>query len=729
MRSIDSQSSKKEDYGHRTLPFSVSASAVLVVVALLAIASAVHAQTWNGGTGNWGTASNWTPNTVPNSSSAVVEIDGKPTVTSVVNVNGVFTVGTLTVDSGDTLNLGPSPGGNLTIDTKLNNAGSILLNTPNNQTLTINNSNMANSGSITIADAPPTSNVGNALIANGNVTLSGGGTISLAGTVNDPYYSRLDFRNAPAIEVATFINQNNTIQGSGVIAVNSVFTNDAAGVVNANKSGYQLIIYPTGSNSLVNMGTMEASNGGSLVIRGDTQQNVNNAGGTFQALNASQVILDNTVVTGGTLQTSGTGTIRLQVTALDNVTNTGSVVVELGAPNLSGEGSTLYDTITNSGSISIGSTGRLYSQGATLDGSGTVSLTDNAALLQGTLTNLNNTIQGFGTINQATLTNGSAGVIDANSSGNTLIIAPSSSSTGFTNNGLTRASNGGILSITNSGPTTNNGTFLATGGGTINIASGALTNYSSTTQTLTGGTYNVEANSTLSLGGGSIVTNDANVSLSGANSTFNEINALANNQGSFAISNGRNFTTAGALSNSGTVAIGSGTTLTVSGGNTFTQSSTGTLTGAGTLSAANSTIDGTVAPGDNGPGTLHVTGNFSLLSSAHLSFELGTPVVGPNDQIDVTGNLTLAGTLDVKALAGFGPGTYDLINYTGTLNNNGLSIGMFPAGYTGTIITTVPGQVDLLVTPAVVPEQGTWALMLGGIGVLAAFHRRRTRKI
>ena len=81
----------------------LSASAVLAP-----IAPAAQAQTWNGGAGDWGTASNWTPATVPNSSSAVVEIDGKPAVTSMVAVdpNEAYTVGMALNVSGNIVNSG-----------------------------------------------------------------------------------------------------------------------------------------------------------------------------------------------------------------------------------------------------------------------------------------------------------------------------------------------------------------------------------------------------------------------------------------------------------------------------------------------------------------------------------------------------------------------------------------------------------------------------------------------
>ena len=40
----------------------------------------------------------------------------------------------------------------------------------------------------------------------------------------------------------------------------------------------------------------------------------------------------------------------------------------------------------------------------------------------------------------------------------------------------------------------------------------------------------------------------------------------------------------------------------------------------------------------------------------------------------VNGNLTLDGTLNITAFPGFGVGTYQIIDYTGTLTDNTLTV-------------------------------------------------------
>ncbi|HKI69341.1 MAG TPA: hypothetical protein VKA67_07125, partial [Verrucomicrobiae bacterium] len=71
---------------------------------------------------------------------------------------------------------------------------------------------------------------------------------------------------------------------------------------------------------------------------------------------------------------------------------------------------------------------------------------------------------------------------------------------------------------------------------------------------------------------------------------------------------------------------------------------------------------------------------------------------GLSDTIIVDGNLNLGGTLNVTNLAGFGPGTYTLITCGGSLNGS-LTIGSTPPGYSYTVDTGTPGQVNLVVVP------------------------------
>jgi len=137
-----------------------------------------------------------------------------------------------------------------------------------------------------------------------------------------------------------------------------------------------------------------------------------------------------------------------------------------------------------------------------------------------------------------------------------------------------------------------------------------------------------------------------------------------------------------------------------------TIASGATLGGSGTIGGAVIIADGgRLAPG-NSPGTLTM-GPLTLNAGSVLDFELGEAnVVGGtfNDLINVNGDLVLDGVLNVTPSAGrtFGAGVYRLINYTGNLTDNGLELGLMPAGSNNYIQTSFANQVNLVNTQGLV---------------------------
>ncbi|QDU96827.1 hypothetical protein [Lignipirellula cremea] len=70
-----------------------------------------------------------------------------------------------------------------------------------------------------------------------------------------------------------------------------------------------------------------------------------------------------------------------------------------------------------------------------------------------------------------------------------------------------------------------------------------------------------------------------------------------------------------------------------------------------------------------------------------------------NDLLQVNGDLTLNGTVNIANAGGFDFGTYRLINYTGSLIDNGLDVGTLPAGFhlnEATIQTAINNQINLV---------------------------------
>ncbi|WP_158094230.1 autotransporter-associated beta strand repeat-containing protein [Erythrobacter donghaensis] len=156
--------------------------------------------------------------------------------------------------------------------------------------------------------------------------------------------------------------------------------------------------------------------------------------------------------------------------------------------------------------------------------------------------------------------------------------------------------------------------------------------------------------------------------------------------------------------------------LTVSGGDIVIDGTLGgnaaratfenaRLSGTGTFGGDVTLGNATLAPG-NSAGTFRIGGDLVLSAGSVLDFELGLPDQAPgagSDLIIVGGDLTLDGTLNISNIGGFGSGLYRLINYGGTLTDNGLAFGGVPDGFELTGLTldlATAGQVNLLAQAA-----------------------------
>jgi autotransporter-associated beta strand protein len=288
---------------------------------------------------------------------------------------------------------------------------------------------------------------------------------------------------------------------------------------------------------------------------------------------------------------------------------------------------------------------------------------------------------------------------------------------------------GGNLALGASNRLPSNAKVTIDNGGTFGISSfnQALSNLTLTNGTITGnGTLTSAFDYGLAAGAvGAVLAGNVNLNKTGAGTvTLSGANAYTGdtrlNAGTLALAD------AGSLG-SGNLTFGAaGGTLDISslGSNyTFAQS----VTGNGTLNTGANTLilTGVIAPGNNGPGNISVTGNLRL--SGNTNLQVGGNATSAFDQIAVAGGtLTFGGTLNiVTTYTPMYGETLQLFNAAAIAGNfttiNGLVLGPH--------LLWDASQLNINGTIVAVPESAALGMVFGLMSFAHILSRRRGRGI
>jgi hypothetical protein len=221
---------------------------------------------WIAGNGFWNTVTDWNPNGTPGASDdAVLDAGGTYTVTTTPSDN----VNNLTLTAGATLAIADAT------------------------SLTVNGTTISNAGTIGLDSAGSTTEL---VINSANVTLSGGGAVTLTDNANNLIFG------AVATDTLT---TDNTISGAGQLGDGQLtLVNQSGGTINGSGTSNALVLNTgSGSGSFSNAGTIEATGAGGLAIVNSTGTNT----GTIEGLTNSTLTINNSTITNtnGTVQAVG----------------------------------------------------------------------------------------------------------------------------------------------------------------------------------------------------------------------------------------------------------------------------------------------------------------------------------------------------------------------------------------------------------------------------------------
>ncbi len=493
---------------------------------------------------------------------------------------------------------------------------------------------------------------GNTTISQGVLGIGDGGT---TGSVQGDIVNNaiLNFNRSNDISYAGVISGTGRLFKNGAGTLTLTGTNSFSGATSV-VAGRLLI---GGGSSLSDTALVTVFSGATLELM-DTDETVGALSG------AGAVVLNSyCLIVAGGLTSSYSG--NMSGSGCLAVTGTGTQT--LAGPSEYTGGTTISDAST----VVLGSSGALGTGNVALQDAGV--LRSSGTYVYGNTFSLAAGLTGGFSVDEGeilTLTGTISGDGDLNKTGTgTLLIGGTNTYNGATNvnAGILNAVGGNALSDT----------------GAVNIAAGAQLLLQEGTETV----GSIAGTGAVVLDGASLITGGNN-----ASTTFG--GAISGTGGLTKTGTGA-LTLAGDSTYTGPTLVAGGN-LIVNGsltGSPVTVGEIGTLSGGGTITELVSVQSGGTLAGVQG--TVLTMGGLDLASGANVNVTLGAP--SGSAMFNVTGDLTLAGTLNVTATTGFGLGVYRIMNYSGMLTNNGMEVGNVPEGYAGGIQTSINNQVNLFI--------------------------------
>ncbi len=521
-----------------------------------------------------------------------------------------------------------------------------------------------NGGKLVLASSNPlgnsTLNAASGMQLDNSVALSLANTVNLAGDLN--LIGNQDLTLSGLVNGAGGL----TKRGTGKLTLNGA---------NSFQGGVDL----TGGNLAV--GHDAALGEGTLTVR--------NAG-TLEASRA--VTLANNVQLSASLALGGSNDFTL-----NGVINGSTELVKNGAGRLTLNGENRHSggTTVNAGDLSLGNAAAL--------GTGMLTVTGNTQLDTAGPMRLGNTVNVDGAL---TVAGNNSLILDGQLNGNGTL-----RKTGANDLSLTGSANtfSGMIDLQGGSLTTAGNNALGQNA-TANVAAGAnlfITNLARLAS--------LNGNGTVTVSNGNNLTIGAN----GANSNFG---GQLNGMGRLTKLGTGSLTLSGVNGLTGMTSVDAGS-LRVDGSLASTEiyvNNGASLGGAGSI-AGDVTVMGGASLNAVGGNTLSV-GSLKLYGNSTLNASLGAPALGGGAAlVNVAGDLTLGGTLNVSDIGGFGTGVYRLMNYGGDLYDNGMRFGNIPGSVQAadlTLQTAIAKQVNLLVAAPNVTVQFWDGAQTTGNGVI-----------